>query len=126
MKSQSIGLYCLLSVMCVGCGIDKEYDFKSVEMGLGTLEIRHLGAFGFGSHHVRFYWQESNREEFLGQTELANDGAALGDRNLEVVKLGNQQWKIILKGEEQEDEHWLVDTTPGNVRMTKTQKSAEE
>lgn len=117
--------YSILCLLCSGCGdIDEEYEFKSVKMGSGSLEIRHLGAFGFGAHELRFYWREDDREELLAQTEICNDGASLGENNLEVVNLDNGRWELILKGQEQEDEHWVVETGGGDVRIVK--KSASD
>ncbi len=93
-----------------------------IDLGTGWLEIRYqepLGAAAFGSHAVRFYLCDEGQERLLAASSLSNDGANPGSQNLEVTDRGNGRWIVTLKGAEQADERWLVDTDRGPVRMEK-------
>jgi hypothetical protein len=52
---------------------------------------------------------------------LRNDGANLNDHNIEIKNLEQGQWRITLKGEEQADEHWLVEASEKEVTMIQTE-----
>jgi hypothetical protein len=88
-------------------------------IGDGSLEVRYLDTFSFGSHTVRFYYCGPDGEAFLAQTELRNDGANLAPSNFELVEAEDGQLQIIVKGAEQDDEHWSIHTAGGQVRMKK-------
>jgi hypothetical protein len=122
MKSVTALPFVLILVIS-GCdSIQPEHNVTSIPLGTGSLEVRYLEILGpaaFAPHTVRFYYREKDKEQFLAETELANDGANLGEHNVEVADLGNGNWQIILKGQEQADEHWVVETAGGKVRMKK-------
>ena len=111
-----------------GCGsIQPEHNLASFPLGTGSLEVRYLEVLGpaaFAPHTLRFYYREKDEEQFLAETELANDGANPSEHNLDVADLGNGNWQIILRGQEQADELWRVETTGGKVRIKKTEPAS--
>lgn len=110
----------LLILLLVGCAATaKGNHWKTIDLGNGSLDVRYQDTFGFGSHTVLFYFHDGVRTRFLGQTKLHNDGANLRDHNLGVSALGDGRWRVILSGQEQADEHWLVETGDGRARMEK-------
>lgn len=110
-----IGLCMLLLVSC--SRPDQGNHWKTIDLENGSLEVRYQDAFGFGPHTVFFYLHRDERIRYLGKTSLHNDGANLGDHNLGVVGLGNGRWRVILSGQEQADEHWLIETDDGHAGM---------
>lgn len=96
-----------------------EIPWTSADLGRGTLEVRLLEILiaPFASQTVRFYYRDGDRDRLLAETMLANDGVAPDSGNLEVTGLGAGRWLVILKGDEQADERWILDETDGNARM---------
>ncbi len=98
-----------------------EHVLTSLPLSSGSLEIRYDTPFGFASHTVGFYYRKKGRVQFLAKTELANDGGSLSEQNLEITDLGNGNCRIVLKGQEQEDEVWLIKLTGDKVQADKIQ-----
>jgi hypothetical protein len=99
-------------IMVGGCSdVDSKQLVRSVPMGSGSFEIRTDGAWVFDSHTVYFYYRGEHGLDLLGSTELANDGANIGDANVTLLDLGDGNWQMTLRGEEQADERWLIKTT---------------
>lgn len=109
---------CLLVLVLAGCGpADTGTHWQTIEMETGSLEVRYQDAWVFGPHTVLFYFHDGGRSRYLGQTELYNDGANLGDHNLGVTALGDGRWRVTLSGQEQANEQWLIETGDGSPRM---------
>jgi hypothetical protein len=92
-----------------------------VAMANGSLEIHFETSFGFGPHTLFFYFDREGEFQFLKAIMLRNDGANLNDHNIEIKNLKQGQWRITLKGEEQVDDHWLVEAGEKEVTMIQTE-----
>ena len=104
-----------------GCRVAESGDhWKSIPMRDGKLEVRYEAPFGFGTHTLYFYFKRKGDIQFLRTVELHNDGAALGDSNISVDDLGGGKWMLTLKGQEQDDELWLVEVNDKGVKMTES------
>ena len=116
-----LALSIFMVVLAVGgCGpAQPEHVLTSLPLASGSLEIRYDTPFGFASHTVGFYYRNKGRVRFLAKTELANDGASLSEQNLEITDLGNGNFRIVLKGQEQEDEVWRIKSTGDKVQADK-------
>ncbi|MEJ2610794.1 MAG: hypothetical protein P8179_12095 [Candidatus Thiodiazotropha sp.] len=117
-------IHYLIIIMCmvIGCAASKEgVHWKSVAMANGSLEIRFETSFGFGPHTLFFYFDREGEFQLLKAIMLRNDGANLNDHNIEIKNLEQGQWRITLKGEEQADEHWLVEAGEKEVTMIQTE-----
>jgi len=104
----------------LACGAsEQELSWQSIDLGVGSLEVRYElpDVAPFGSQRVRFYLLREGAERRLAATDVHNDGAGLGDSNLEVSDLGDGSWQVTLRGQEQADERWVVETTGGEVGM---------
>lgn len=117
-------LLAALALLLTACGpTDKGTHWQTFETETGSLEVRYQDAFVFGSHTVLFYFHDGVRTRFLGQTRLHNDGANLSNHNLSVTALGDGRWRVTLSGQEQADEHWLIETEDGRARMEKLEQA---
>ncbi len=92
--------------------------WKNIPMADGDLEVRYEAPFGFAAHKLYFYFKQGKNIEFLRTVEMHNDGANLGDSNISVEELGAGRWRLTLKGQEQNDELWLVEVNEKGVKMT--------
>lgn len=94
-------------------------------MNRGSLTIRYNAPLGFGAHTLRFYFREGKHVQLLAETELHNDGANLGDQNLQLVEMVPGRWQLILNGQEQPEERWLVEVGE-SAKMKKLQPPPPE
>ena len=76
------GLF-VLSISACGPG-EKGTFWKKQPLNRGSLTIRYNAPLGFGAHTLRFYFREGKHVQLLAEMELHNDGANLGDQNLQL------------------------------------------
>ena len=101
-----LGLVLLLN----GCSNEPGGEIlRSFQLGDAELELRATSGWAFGSHAVHFYEVRPGLRRHLGSTDLANDGARLSDRNATLSVLERGRWELILSGEEDEGQTWLVE-----------------
>ena len=123
------GLILLLVGVVSGCAsLLSEATFASIEMGDGSLEVRHeehVAPAAFAPHKVRFYYRDRGSERLLAQTMLDDDGADPSERNVVATAISEGTWLVLLTGQQQADERWLVELGAGDPRMRKVDLATE-
>lgn len=88
---------------CGGSGYEP-FQQRSAPDGSHVVAIETLPPFGFGSHQVRVTVTDSSTNDVVIEHEftLSNDGAVLGDHNLELDVSAEGAW-LCARGQEQSD-----------------------
>ena len=94
-----------MMLMLAGCGAPSHLIWKEIPAPGGQLIIEYDEPPPFGPHALYFsYLPEGATEaQKLGRRELNNDGANLGDHNIEVLENGPASLRFVLRGEQQKD-----------------------
>ena len=95
--------------------------WRSLPLATGSLEIYYEepNFAPFAPHTLHFYLEQDGETRLLASTQLHNDGANLGDHNIEFIEVNSDRWQIWLKGAEQADEVWLLEQSDGAVTLAK-------
>ena len=106
--------------MLSGC-FDQEQHilWKELEAPGGKLRIEYGPPPAYGSHTLYFSYLPDDGSEVqqLGKKELNNDGANLGDHNLEVLEKTPNSLEIVLHGQQQGDNELLLQAKEGKATL---------
>lgn len=96
---------------CFDLEPEKElFGYYSPPQYAGGISIYTQASFGFGPHRIYIYQgSQAFAEQLILETFLYNDGKVLYEHNFEIIWLSKQKLQIILKGEEQDDDIYLID-----------------
>ena len=102
--------------------LSTEDEFTTLPSPSGKHELRvhSLPAFGFGSHGIIVRVQEGRKTLAEYKTSLHNDGANLGDHNIQAHWQNDGLAHICLRGQEQNAEGIVVTLTPQD-RLSQTE-----
>lgn len=122
-RSCKLGIVAVILSVCllVACaGSTRGTPWQSLPLDNGSLEIHYEepNFAPFAPHTLYFYLQQNGETRLLASRQLRNDGANLGDHNIEFREVGNGLWEIRLRGAEQADEVWIVEQKGGEVTLT--------
>lgn len=113
---------CLLMLGLAGCFPQAQHLlWKEVDAPGGILRIEYDEPAIFGSHFLYFTYAEqgSSEDQKLGTWELNNDGANLGDHNLDHTQPNPQTLRMVLHGQQQEDLVLKLSVVDGKASLAK-------
>ncbi len=108
----------ILLLCSVGCSLQGQHLlWQEIDAPGGTLRIEYNDPPAFGSHTLFFSYRskESSEWQSLGNSELDNDGANLGDHNLEVLKQTPESMSFVLRGQQQKDQPMILRLEDGTA-----------
>ncbi|MCA9057159.1 MAG: hypothetical protein KDA85_01610, partial [Planctomycetaceae bacterium] len=118
-RFSSLIVACLL---LVGCGSSQnEHEIKRIPLADGAVSVRYveiIGPAAYAPHTIRFYFVATNGEQLLAETEWRNDGANPGAGNVTTNVHHEEIVEVTLTGQEQDDEHWMIERLDGAVKAT--------
>lgn len=91
-------------LMTMGCGMGNQHIlWQELDAPGGRLRIEYDEPPAFGSHTLYFSYRAGGTEKWqpLDTLDLNNDGANLGEHNLEIVERGVDEMQMLLRGQQQ-------------------------
>lgn len=110
----------LLLLCSIGCSVQGQHQlWQEIDAPSGTLRIEYDDPPAFGSHTLIFSYQytESLEWQSLGRLEFDNDGANLGDHNLEILKQTPESMTFVLRGQQQQDQSVILRLVDGKAEL---------
>jgi hypothetical protein len=110
-----------LGIFVGGCQPPNDAElWREIDVPGGLLRIEYAPPPAYGSHTLYFSYLPKEGKEVisLGQRELNNDGANLGNHNLEELARTDSSLTIVLHGQQQADEVLLLLLQDGEVSLS--------
>ena len=95
----------IMLMVLAGCTAPSHFPWKDIPAPGGRLIIEYNEPPAFGPHTLHFSYLPEGQSESqnLGKRELNNDGANLGDHNLQVLETTDTSMRFVLRGQQQAD-----------------------
>lgn len=119
----AISTLCLGILLIVFSGCSQEegpFTWKELDAPGGKLHIGYLEPPAYGRHilHFTYYASGDSVGQSVGVTQLNNDGANLGDHNIEVFNLkSDSTLMFILYGQQDEEQRFYVKVEKGEAKL---------
>lgn len=97
----------------------KHLLWQEIDAPGGILRIEYDEPPAFGSHTLYFRYQAKDSDDWqqLDTLELNNDGANLGEHNLEILERSAIGMKVLLHGQQQADVPFWLTVTNGKATL---------
>ena len=114
-------LFYIFGILFTGCfSSDPEYIYwRQFDAFGGEISVEYNEPPAYGSHTLHFFFfpEGASEPQKLGWRVLNNDGANLGDENMEVLSRTPDIFRFVLRGQQQKDEYLEIRKSHGILDM---------